>query len=168
MEVLVVESMELTRRGFVLAGGACMAGFLAACGGAGSFAPSGTGGSATLGSLPGGDPNEVLASLRLEHFDRLVGDSVRMSDGEGTADVTILETVDHCHLNDENPELGIREPFSVVLEGPGDFCSQEGRYDLTHPELGTVTVFVTYMGPHEATSIVGSTVETNRYEIHFN
>ena len=83
-------------------------------------------------------------------------------------DVTIVETVDHQELNDEVPELGTREPFSVVLEGPGDFCPQEGRYELTHPTFGTVEMFATYMGAEEQITIVGSTIAKNRYELHFN
>lgn len=162
----------LSRRVFLAASGAAFAGFLAGCGGGGAIdaldptpAPGAPG--APLPPSTGADA--LLRSLARGDFESRLGGGWALASPEGEhAALELTEVVDRSHENPEADTLGLRAPFSATFEGPADRCCAEGRYDLSHPELGTVTVFATYGGTVERETVMRTTVSSNVYALHFD
>ncbi|MDJ0974803.1 MAG: hypothetical protein QNJ98_10120 [Planctomycetota bacterium] len=159
----------LSRRVFLAAGSAAFAGLLAGCGGGGSIdelevpAAGGPSRPAPTGA------DAVLASLAYADFDHRMGPGWELTSAEGErAPLELTEVVDRSHENPYATAMGFRAPFSATFEGPADRCCAEGRYDLTHPELGTVTVFAAYGGTVERETVMRTTVKTNVYALHFD
>lgn len=178
---------ELSRRTFLLAGGAAMAGAVVGCGGAGISVD------ATLPSDPGGDQevtptlalprdpmaealdaardaNPTLAFLTRHDFDRWHGESFDLTNAAGdTITVELIAVHDESALmNADSRELGLREPFSVQFFGPLAGDHQEGPYTVAHPDMGRIDTFVCYQGTTEESDERPAGGDHSVYALYFN
>jgi len=181
---------DLNRRTFIAAAGAVVAGTLTGCG-AGGGLPATDLGSDLGGEGPpvtptGGDVIDILQEaseadptlfhLTRANFEVWTGETFELREPGALESVTLesvaLELVgveDRSHeMTPEARDLGLREPFSVRLLASLDTDAPEGRYDVSHPGMGTVTVQVSDGGTTEDSTQPHVGPEQRVYELHFN
>lgn len=100
----------------------------------------------------------TLESVTAEDFAALLQQefAVAIEDGgESFAGFVLTEAV-------ERPSRGGREgraPFSLVFTGPGDIVVEQGTLWMSHPNIGTLPIFLVP---------IGETADSRRYEAVFN
>ena len=175
---------DLSRRTFLLAGGAVVTGALAGCGAGGGVefdeAASTGGDTAPTLALPRDPLDEALtdarnadptlAFLTRHDFDRWHGESFDLTnEGGDTIAVELVGVTDEAGLmNDESRERGLREPFSVQFFGPLAGEHEAGRFTLTHPDMGEVVTYVAYQGTTEDLDQRPEGGDRSVYGLHFN
>lgn len=82
-----------------------------------------------------------LAKLGPEHFDELVGAEIAIVDSAFTF---ILKSVDR--LKSPSPR-GV--PFSLTLQAPANTGGSQGIYNLKHPQLGVLAMFLVPVAPKD-------------------
>ncbi|MEO7935737.1 MAG: hypothetical protein ABIR27_05725 [Dokdonella sp.] len=80
-----------------------------------------------------------LAELGPQHFDDLLGSEIAIVDSEFTF---ILKSVDR--LKSPSPR---GEPFSLTLQAPANARGVQGVYNLQHPQLGVLALFLVPISP---------------------
>lgn len=80
-----------------------------------------------------------LAELGPQHFDDLLGSEIAIVDSEFTF---ILKSVDR--LKSPSPR---GEPFSLTLQAPANARGAQGVYNLQHPQLGVLALFLVPISP---------------------
>lgn len=180
---------ELSRRSFLLAGGAVVAGGLVGCGG-GGFAPLDVGLDTgdDVPVAPASDDvivieeeileaidearatDSTLAYMTRHDFDRWHDEAFEFTPEGGQAQTLVLGNVeDHSNLlNASAREYGLREPFSVQFYGPEPSNLPEGRHTITHPDMGEV---IAHVIPQGSTADREGPLEGSPeavYEIFFN
>ena len=178
---------DLNRRTFIAAAGAVVAGTLTGCGAGGGALPAGD-----LGSDPGGDgpptvtptggdvidilkeaseADPTLFYLTRTDFEVWTGETFELREAGALESVTLelVAVQDRSHeMTPEARELGLREPFSVRLFASLDTDAPEGRYEVSHAGMGTVTVQVSDGGTTEDAIEPHVGPEMRVYELHFN
>jgi len=90
----------------------------------------------------------MLDALTKETFEQLLGQSfdVALASGE-TLRLTLLHVREAMAGGIGSPH---RTPFSLLFRGgPRDQYLPQRIYDLVHPELGTLSIFIVPVGPDE-------------------
>ena len=82
-----------------------------------------------------------LAELGPEHFDDLVGSVIPIVDSEFAF---TLKSVDR--LKSPSPR---GEPFSLTLQAPANAKGAQGIYNLQHPQLGVLAIFLVPIAPRD-------------------
>jgi len=81
-----------------------------------------------------------LGNATVKDFEDLAGQSFRLQMGSGaTVSAKLIET------NSSETRRGLRfrrKPFSIVFNVPGDDELVQGQYYLSHPQIGTLTLFM--------------------------
>ena len=168
---------EISRRTFLVAGGAVVAGAMAGCGAAGGAEPIATTGGDVA---PTGDAideaiaaaidaNPTLGHLTRHDFDRWHGESFDLMNGEGeTIQIELVHVTDNSHhVSPETRERGLREPFAVQFLGPPEENHPDGLHTVTHSDMGAILAHVVYQGPQQDEN--GDVIAPARtvYEIFF-
>ena len=96
----------------------------------------------------------MLENITHQTFEALLGESVELK----SEDAGFRATVKSVRLLQQNPGHG-RQPFSVELETPDAENRGQRMYQLSHPDLGDLSLFMVPMGPGEQGMV---------YEIVFN
>ena len=101
--------------------------------------------------------------LSEEHFEDLVGDEFEISNLRDHIKLKLLEVREHDHHTDavNRPSHVRMEPFSLLFIAPNGEVVESGIYELEHPELGDVDLFLHEVG-------VDQDVDTVHYEVIFN
>jgi hypothetical protein len=88
----------------------------------------------------------VLETLTRHDFERRLGQGFRLALSAAEAlDLTLIEVREAMAGGLGSPH---RAPFSVVFRGgPRTRHLPQQIYDLTHPELGTLSIFIVPIGP---------------------
>ena len=78
----------------------------------------------------------MIEDLTVESFEGRVGEAFRLTEDEGTFDVTLVEceALGGTALN--------RVPFSLVFLGPREPVLPQRTYPLAHDELGELEIFL--------------------------
>lgn len=71
-----------------------------------------------------------------------------------------LELSEVRGLTGDTPEGSQRSPFSLLLLGPGDGYLPQRIYELEHPQMGKLTLFLVPLGPDREGKM--------RYEVVFS
>jgi hypothetical protein len=96
----------------------------------------------------------MLEKITHKSFESIVGESVELKAGEAS----FRAEVEAVNLLRQNPGQE-RQPFSVILQACDTENHGQQSYQLTHPDLGVLSLFLVPVGPGEAGM---------RYEIVFN
>ena len=84
----------------------------------------------------------MLDALPFAAFEAIVGQTVRMSRGDEYIDVEVVQAQ---KLNNPSPR---DEPFMAILRENGvSRAAVQGMYDIHHPTLGILNLFVVPVGP---------------------
>lgn len=100
------------------------------------------------------DPEELLVAA---HFMPCVDDTFRVGEADDSMIQLVLESVVEVTGSPDSPRS---RPFTLTFSGPGGDHLPQGVYDLAHPALGTIGIFLVPIGP-------GSDGR-HRYEAIFN
>jgi hypothetical protein len=99
----------------------------------------------------------MLDGLRKSDFDPHVGETFKVA--LNPSEVLELKLAETQALSGDTVESSGRRPFSLVFRGgPPDRYLPQRIYDLEHPEMGTLSLFVVPLGPDR---------EGMRYEVIF-
>ncbi len=82
-----------------------------------------------------------LSELKPEHFDDLVGQPIAVVDSALALKVVAVE-----RLKSPSPRA---QPFSLILQAPANTRSVQGIYQLQHPQLGVLGIFLVPIAPQE-------------------
>jgi len=96
----------------------------------------------------------MLEKITHQSFEAIVGETVGLNSGE----VSFQAEVESVTLLRQNPDQQ-RQPFSVVLQALDDSNHGQQIYQLKHPDLGDLSLFLVPIRPGE---------NGMRYEIVFN
>lgn len=96
----------------------------------------------------------MLEGITHKSFESIVGETVELKAGEAS----FQATVESVSLLRQSPGQE-RKPFSVVLQAHDVHNHGQQMYQLSHPDLGVLSLFLVPIGPGEASM---------RYEIVFN
>jgi hypothetical protein len=96
----------------------------------------------------------MLEGINHQSFESIIGESVELGFGE----ISFLAKVESVSLL-QSSEKADRQPFSVVLQSQDSENHGQQTYQLSHPALGNLSLFMVPIGMNE-TGI--------RYEIIFN
>ncbi len=99
------------------------------------------------------NPN-MLKGINHQSFKSIVGETVDLK----TADTSFRAEVESVSLLRQNPDQE-RQSFSVVLQAHDANNHGQQMYQLSHPDLGVVSLFLVPLGSGE---------KGMRYEIVFN
>lgn len=85
--------------------------------------------------------------LTYDDFHSLLGEAFDVVvDDEPAAELTLQEATPHGPAPDA-PAPGARQAFALVFTGPPSPALSQGTWDLRHPDLGTVAIFLVPIGP---------------------
>jgi hypothetical protein len=87
----------------------------------------------------------VAESLSAETFAPHRGTAFAADPGDGGEPVVLR--LDEVTPGRAQPGAPRENPFSLVFTGPPDQVLGQGLYELSHPVLGTVAIFVVPLGP---------------------
>ena len=91
----------------------------------------------------------MAVDLSYENFCNRVGETFTVSlEGMPAIELELVE-VDEHELKGKRPEHVRQRPFSLLLRGPLDPLLYQAMYRLTHPEMGTLDLFLVPIGPEE-------------------
>jgi len=96
----------------------------------------------------------MLEGITHESFESLLGETVDLKAGE----LSFKADVESVSLLRQNPGQE-RQPFSLVLQAHDASNHGQQTYQLSHPDLGVLALFMVPIGPGE---------EGMRYEVVFN
>ena len=96
----------------------------------------------------------MLDRVSKEDFEPLVGQKVKVYQGDSSADVEVKEVV-----ATSSPSPRATEPFRIVLRSRDGWVATQGIFRIEHPVLGELELFAVPIGPD---------VEGLCYEIIFN
>lgn len=68
-----------------------------------------------------------------------------MKAGEIELEFKLEGIKDQSHLRGEGPDgkpIGTRDPFTLTLTGPKEVLLAQHMYSVTHPEMGTLILFI--------------------------
>jgi hypothetical protein len=84
-----------------------------------------------------------LSEVNCGHFQQHLGDSFTT-----TFDDLQLQLIEAASFGSKiDPETG--KPFSCIFCGPEAQTLSQGIYDLGHPELGSLSLFLVPIGPND-------------------
>lgn len=84
----------------------------------------------------------MLDEIPFAQFEAIVGQTVRLSRGDEYIDVEVTQA---RRLNNPSPR---NEPFTVILrENGASRAALQGMYEIHHPTLGILELFVVPVGP---------------------
>ena len=84
----------------------------------------------------------MLDRVSKEDFEPLVGQKVKVYQGDSSAEVEVKEVV-----ATRSPSPRATEPFRIVLR-PGDgWVATQGTFRFEHPKLGALELFAVPIGP---------------------
>lgn len=90
----------------------------------------------------------VSALFSFDDVKPLVGERFLLRSGQQEVAVTLTEATS-LGFNRAR-EMGGRESFSLFLHAPLGTRTEQGTYELSHPQLGTHALFVVPLGPDAA------------------
>lgn len=95
------------------------------------------------GHLEAGE--RMLERLSAGDFAERIGEifTITLASGESLE----LELTEVRGLTGDTPEGSQRSPFSLLLRGPGEGYLPQRIYELEHPQMGKLTLFLVPLGP---------------------
>ena len=89
----------------------------------------------------------MLESFTIQTFSEYVGSTFRIyPDSSHPLEVELISATELG----ERPEEGrYRQPFSIVIRGPGDVLLTQRIYRMEHPGIGVFDLFLVPIGPDE-------------------
>jgi hypothetical protein len=89
-----------------------------------------------------------LGTVSWETFSGHVGSGFTLGPaGEGSEGVTLPVQLTSADAVGDAPPGGGRAPFSLMFSGPAEPIVRQGIYRLSHPELGTLDLFLVPLAP---------------------
>jgi hypothetical protein len=89
----------------------------------------------------------MLDTLSRETFQSHVGETFRIAFTDGEIELTLVLATP-ITAGDPEPDPAKRSPFSLLFRGgPPDRFLPQRTYDLEHPELGNLSIFLVPLGP---------------------
>ena len=100
----------------------------------------------------------MLDRLSVNDFEGRTGETftITLASGESLG----LELSEVRGLTGDTPEGSRRSPFSLLLRGPGDGYLPQRIYELEHPQMGKLILFLVPLGPDREGKM--------RYEVVFS
>ena len=86
----------------------------------------------------------MLEEIDHTTFESLVGETVDLQAG----DVKFQADIESVSLLKQNPDL-VRQPFTVELQAHESISHRQQMYELSHPDLGELDLFIVPVGPGE-------------------
>jgi hypothetical protein len=84
----------------------------------------------------------MLDRVSKEDFEPLVGQKVKVYQGDSSADVEVKEVVAM-----RSPSPRATEPFRIVLRSGDGWVATQGTFRVEHPTLGDLELFAVPIGP---------------------
>jgi len=84
----------------------------------------------------------MLDRLRKEDFDSLIGQTLKATVGDASAD---LELAEATSLKSPSPRE--TPPFRLILRSRENWRGPQGIYRIEHPSLGPIEMFIVPIGP---------------------
>lgn len=89
----------------------------------------------------------MLDTLSMETFKSHVGESFRIAFTDGEIELTLILATP-ITAGEPEPDPAKRSPFSLTFRGgPVDRFLPQRIYELEHPELGSLPIFLVPLGP---------------------
>ena len=94
-----------------------------------------------------------MLDFTLQLFEPHVGGTFQiMHNGQPALELKLVEANDLTIQNDAFLDPTLREqPFELYFHGPLTPIASQRNYDLSHPQLGQLTIFLVPLGPDKAT-----------------
>ena len=93
----------------------------------------------------------MLERLTANSFAPAVGDTFVLDAGDaGRLELELLESRLHDPDAPAEDASGARAPFSLTFRGPAEPILPQRIYELEHPTLGTLEIFIVPIGRDEA------------------
>lgn len=84
----------------------------------------------------------------LQVFEPHIGSSFQvMVNGEPALDLTLANVEDQTIAGQQRDPSIRAQPFSLIFHGPLSPVAGQASYQLDHPQLGAVTIFLVPIGP---------------------
>ena len=93
----------------------------------------------------------MLDKLRVDDFSRHVNEPFSLP-LEGM-DSLALELVEVAPVGAPPADGSLRQAFSIIFRGPGQPVLPQQIYSVTHPTLGTLSLFLVPLGPDRSGGI---------------
>lgn len=87
-----------------------------------------------------------LRELGLHDFEKLIGQRFLVGSGIRKVRMQLTQVTSHARTDDPRPLAVRREPFSLQFSAPADQQLAADIYDLKHPQLADMKVFMTQIG----------------------
>jgi hypothetical protein len=87
-----------------------------------------------------------LRELGVQDFSQLIGQSFLLGSGISKVRMQLTQVTSHARTADARPLTVRREPFSLQFSAPAGQQLPAEIYDLKHPQLADMKVFMTQIG----------------------
>ena len=87
-----------------------------------------------------------LRELGLQDFSKLIGQSFLVGSGIQKVRMQLTQVTSHARTTDARPLAVRREPFSLQFSAPVGLQLTAEIYDLKHPQLADMKVFMSQIG----------------------
>lgn len=101
-----------------------------------------------------------LSKLAQGDFATRIGETFEVSAGEENPAMTLAVAETRALLDSVEFEEEERRPWSVIFRGPGEPLLEQRIYELQHPEMGTLPLFLVPLGPSKDESFLYEAVFT--------
>ncbi|MEZ5940532.1 MAG: hypothetical protein R3C18_04005 [Planctomycetaceae bacterium] len=85
----------------------------------------------------------IQSEAEIQKYTKLVGSSFSARQGSAVGELTLSE-VQSAQRSNEHP-VSLRTPFSLLFTTANTFA-ENGEFEVAHPELGTVSLFLHRVG----------------------
>jgi hypothetical protein len=103
--------------------------------------------------------HQCLRELALADFLPLVGQNFLLGSGIHKVRMQLVAAISHGRALDARPESVRREPFSLQFSAPQGMQLPAEIYDIKHPQIASMKVFMTQIGSQN--------IRLPRYEVVF-
>ncbi len=105
-----------------------------------------------------------MQDLALRLFEPHVGSTFQIIlNGQPALELKLVEVNDLTVRNDPLRDPSLRaQPFELLFHGPLIPIAQQSNYDMSHPRLGQLTIFLVPLGPDKPTR------QSMQYQAVFN
>lgn len=87
--------------------------------------------------------SSIQSAVEIQRFEKLVGDRFAARQGSSVGEFSLME-VQRTQRSADHP-ASLRAPFSLLFNTTNSL-PESGEFELTHAELGTVSVFLHQVG----------------------
>ncbi|MCA9032059.1 MAG: hypothetical protein KDA66_14685 [Planctomycetaceae bacterium] len=92
----------------------------------------------------------IQSEAEIKGYEKLVGATFAARQGSSIGELSLAE-VQRSHRNSEHP-ASLRTPFTLLFTSTNSL-PQNGQFEVSHPELGTVSLFLHRVGREGSGSV---------------